>query len=401
MAEPINLFGVFPSTVPRSTDSSSPMPLRPADLDAASLTAASGVQLNFWIDAANTASKTAGGKKVLVKTGNIEARHHRLADYYNIDLTNIPAAVTIGPDSAGIPFQLIAESADIQPSHQQLLPSIKFAIDEALTTSFQSSTSSENDTLGSMDTETIQALIQSAKEGDIGSVSTLFKLQAALRNEPPTIPNFSASLSTGGRLPLNLNLTSSSYSPSVPSSSTSTVAPPPLTSPIEPTTSLDSIILASGGMSVEALNRADSLREVIAQIENGDVAKIRKLYGPQKDRATNPMWATIKVTITRRERLGSELANEFNGDKEWFFTFFTFTPDPSMGKKRKSTEPVAKLHPLRRVVEAIPHRDKDLQMEQSLEEYQNDGVFSEDAWNTKWEGKNKWEIWREIGKEKY
>ncbi|KAJ7760216.1 hypothetical protein DFH07DRAFT_740826 [Mycena maculata] len=390
------------------------MPLRPADLDAASLTAASGVQLNFWIDTANTASKTAGGKKVLVKTGNIEARRHRLADYYNIDLTNIPAAMTIGPvtrdrtinemqwshlralgsewarkDSAGIPFQLIAESADIQPSHQQLLPSIKFAIDEALTTSFQSSTSSENDTLGSMDTETIQALIQSAKEGDIGS------------NEPPTIPNSSASLSTGDRLPLNLNVTSSSYSPSVPSSSTSTVAPPPLTSPIEPTTSLDSIILASGGMSVEALNRADSLREVITQIENGDVAKIRKLYGPQKDRATNPMWATIKVTITRRERLGSELANEFNGDKEWFFTFFTFTPDPSTGKKRKSTEPVAKLHPLRRVVEAIPHRDKDLQMEQSLEEYQNDSVFSEDAWNTKWEGKNKWEIWREIGKEKY
>ncbi|KAJ7735850.1 hypothetical protein DFH07DRAFT_1064972 [Mycena maculata] len=305
-------------------------------------------------------------------------------------------------DQAGLPFRLVANSTDVQPTRDQLLPSIKSAIEEALTTSFQSSTSSESDTLGSsMDIETIQALIQSAKEGDIDSVAALFKLQASLRSEqPPASLNSSTSLSTGGRVPFNLNAVSS-HSPSASSSSTLTVAALPSTSPIHPSASLDSRILESGGMSVEALRRADGLREVIAQIENGDVAKIRQLYGPQKERATNPMWATIKGTLTRRERLGSELTNEFNGDKERFFNFFTFTPDASTGKKRKSMEPVTKLRPLRRVVEAIPHHDKDLQMEQSLDEYQNGGVFLQDAWNTKWEGRNRWEIWREIGKEKY
>ena len=112
------------------------------------------------------------------------------------------------------------------------------------------------------------------------------------------------------------------------------------------------------------------------------------------------MWANIKVTITRRERLFAELQNEFHGDKDKFFSFFT-TANTSTSKKRKVTEPTEKLRPLRLVVEAIPHRDKDLAAEKMQELYQDNGTFSEDLWVTKWDAQNKWEIWRAIGKEKY
>lgn len=131
MAEPISPFGVFPSAAPRGTTDSSPlMPPRPADIDAASLTAASGSQLDFWIQSANRNA----GKKLLVKTGKVDVRRQRLADYYGIDLANIPIPATVGPstrdkeinlrqwahlralgtewatqDSAGRPFQLISD----------------------------------------------------------------------------------------------------------------------------------------------------------------------------------------------------------------------------------------------------------------------------------------------------
>lgn len=169
----------------------------------------------------------------------------------------------------------------------------------------------------------------------------------------------------------------------------------------DPSASLDSIVLASGSITIEALKRADSLRDVILQHEQGDVAHIRELYGPQKNRATNPMWGKIKGTITRRERLALELAQEFSGDKEKFFEFFAVPVAPLHGRKRKSAELEERLRPLRLVVQAIPHRDKDLAAEQTLPEYQIDGVFSNDLWLQKWDGLNKWEVWRAIGKERY
>ncbi|KAJ6595282.1 hypothetical protein B0H10DRAFT_2197372 [Mycena sp. CBHHK59/15] len=92
------------------------------------------------------------------------------------------------------------------------------------------------------------------------------------------------------------------------------------------------------------------------------------------------MWANIKVTITRWERLFLELQNEFNGDKDKFFSFFT-TTDTSTGKKRKATESTEKFRPLRLVVEAIPHRDKDLAAEKMQEHFQENSIFSKDTPN--------------------
>lgn len=173
----------------------------------------------------------------------------------------------------------------------------------------------------------------------------------------------------------------------------------PSAPPAQP--SLDSMILSSGALNIEALKRADGLREVITQVRTGVVANMRDLYGPKQGRATNPMWANIKGTITRRERLASELNTEFNGNTEKFFAFFTFVPEVGGKKRKATTASVEKLRPLRLVVQAIPHRNKDLQHEKESNNYQQDGVFSDQLWLSAWAGKNQWEIWRAIGKEKY
>ncbi|KAJ7276738.1 hypothetical protein C8J57DRAFT_1583977 [Mycena rebaudengoi] len=384
---------------------------RPDDLDVVALTNANGNQLDYWIDATNKGL----AKKVLIKTGTVDVRRQRLADYFGINLSAVPDTPTVGPitrdiainqmqwahlrtlgdewaakDSAGAVFRLVPDNAATSITHPALLPSIKSAIDETLAgvTNLSLESSSQNNDDHQMDDETVQALIKSVHDGDVASIITLFKLQASLTGDtsPQTI--------------VASNASSSVILPNNPSSNPALPVTPPTS--LAPVASLDSIVLANGAISVEALKRAEGLRDVVSQIENGEVAKIRELYGPEKGRPTNPMWATIKGTITRRERIAEELQNEFNGDKEKFFAYFTITDIPvAHGKKTRATLPAEKLRPLRLVSEAIPHRDTDLAAEKELAEYQENGLFSLDLWAKKWDGQNKWEIWRIIGKEKY
>ncbi|KAK6995599.1 hypothetical protein R3P38DRAFT_3566952, partial [Favolaschia claudopus] len=396
---------------------------RPADLNPTSLTNASGAQLNYWIDAVNKDLP----KKVLVKTGTVDVRRQRLADYFNIDLSSLPPTPAIGPvprdaeinnrqwehlrslgaewaekDKSGSEFRLVPETPSLSTRTSQcmyfslaLLPSIKSAIDQTLAGVTRTSSPSSSQQIDpSMDDETVQALMKSAADGDVHSLVTLFKLQAALTvrghsNISPGNAPFSAIPTSSS---INTSQTTATGSPSSESVPASSAVP----------TSSDSAILASGSLTIEALTKAEGLRDVIQQLENGDVARIRQLYGPQPGRKANPLWETIKLTVTRRERLGNELRNEFNGDKEKFFTFFTVPHDQQdTRKKRKTLQSGEKLRPLRLVVEAIVHRDKALQVESELPEYQDNGVFANELWERKWDGKNKWEIWRAIGKENY
>ncbi|KAK7007168.1 hypothetical protein R3P38DRAFT_3212834 [Favolaschia claudopus] len=392
---------------------------RPADLDAASLTSASGAQLNYWIDAVNKDLP----KKVLVKTGTVDIRRQRLADYFSIDLSSLPPAPSIGPisrdteinkrqwdhlrslgaewaekDKSGQEFQLVSETLS-NPSPQTLLPSIKSAIQQTLATAANpmSSVAGSHQMAQPMDVETVQALIKSAGDGDIQALATLFNLQVAL-----TVHS--------GAAPANLGTIGSSSIPSASVSGPSTTTAPSKTYPSPAlansgtslSSSSDSAILLSGNLTIEALKKAEGLRDVISQVENGEVARIRELYGPQEGRDANPLWQTLKITVNRRERLANELRNEFNGDKDRFFTFFTVAQDSQNAlKKRKKSQPAEKLRPLRLVVEAIVHRDRALEIEKQSAEYQSNGVFVAELWEGKWAGKNKWEIWRAIGKEDY
>ncbi|KAJ7291742.1 hypothetical protein C8J57DRAFT_1588329 [Mycena rebaudengoi] len=376
---------------------------RPDDLDVVALTNANGNQLNYWIDATNKGL----AKKVLIKTGTVDVRRQRLADYFGIDLSAVPDTPTVGPitrdiainqmqwahlrtlgdewaakDSAGAVFRLVPDNAATSITHPALLPSIKSAIDETLAgvTNLSLESSSQNNDDHQMNRYMMEMLLLSSPYSSFKHLSPFGD------TSPQTI--------------VTSNASSSVILPNNPSSNPALPVTPPTS--LAPVASLDSIVLANGAISVEALKRAEGLRDVVSQIENGEVAKIRELYGPEKGRPTNPMWATIKGTITRRERMAEELQNEFNGDKEKFFAYFTITDIPvAHGKKTRATLPAEKLRPLRLVSEAIPHRDTDLAAEKELAEYQENGLFSLDLWAKKWDGQNKWEIWRIIGKEKY
>ena len=142
------------------------------------------------------------------------------------------------------------------------------------------------------------------------------------------------------------------------------------------------------------MEHATNLREVIEQLERGDVQHIRDMYGPQKGRMTDRMWSKVKVTINHLERLYHQLkdAGELDGDKERFFGFFTVTCNlPAQGRKRKATEDDSEMVPYRRVVETIPHPDKDIREERENRAYQDENrSFSIKCWHEKWGNANHW-----------
>ncbi|KAF8223991.1 hypothetical protein L208DRAFT_1411049 [Tricholoma matsutake] len=148
----------------------------------------------------------------------------------------------------------------------------------------------------------------------------------------------------------------------------------------------DATILASGELEIQALERAMNLREVIEQLERGEVRRIRDKYGPQQGRAAHSMWPKIKVTINRRERLYHQLMDpsEFKGDKDRFFKFFATTRN-LRSQKRKADDNQLEMVPYRLVVEAVPHRDKDIQEEKESTAYHDGaGSFSSELWHLDW-----------------
>jgi len=185
----------------------------------------------------------------------------------------------------------------------------------------------------------------------------------------------------------------------LPSSPAATTMPP------APIATDEAVLLAACKADIAVLNHATSLRDVIAQVESGDVAHIRQLYGPCKGRPAISLWQTVKCTICRRERLYSQLQDEFCGDKDRFFVFFMIPKpevnDKSSKRKGKRSAPVEQLRPLRKVDEAISRRDKDLAEVMTSEEYSDEGSFSSAKWEARWPGMNRWEIWRALGKERY
>ncbi|KAJ6464241.1 hypothetical protein C8R47DRAFT_1224759 [Mycena vitilis] len=180
----------------------------PADLDFASLTGASGAKLDFWIDAANKDLP----KKVLIKTGKVDVRRQRIADYYHIDLSAAPATATVGPvsrdteinnrqwehlrkmgaewakqDAAGLPFKLVADP-DPARAHPTLLPSVQSAITETLAgamDTLSSSSSSVADNGQEMDDETVQALINCTASRLLGHFVVICVLPSLIRFSPP------------------------------------------------------------------------------------------------------------------------------------------------------------------------------------------------------------------------
>ena len=169
----------------------------------------------------------------------------------------------------------------------------------------------------------------------------------------------------------------------------------------------DAAILASGELEIQALEHATNLREVVEQLERGDVQWICDKYSPRQGRAADRMWLRIKVTVNCRERLYHQLMDpsEFNGDKERFFKFFMATHSMlAQGRKRKANGPEGnpEMVPYQLIVEAIPHRDKDIRKEKESPAYLDEtSSFSSPHWHARWGDANSWEIWRMLKKEYY
>jgi hypothetical protein len=60
------------------------------------------------------------------------------------------------------------------------------------------------------------------------------------------------------------------------------------------------------------------------------------------------------------------------------------------------------LRPYQRIAGAILQMWKDIDAEQALPCYLDEkGSFLASFWEWRWSGKNRWEVWRELGKEHY
>jgi hypothetical protein len=168
----------------------------------------------------------------------------------------------------------------------------------------------------------------------------------------------------------------------------------------------DAAVLASVERDIESLHRATNLRDVITQVKDGSVARMRGLYGPQKGHAAHSLWPRMKVTINRREKLFTQLMDprEFSGDEERFFAFFTSACSKlQKSRRRKGDGNDSDTVPYQLIVEAISHCNQDIQEKKKKACYLDPtvGSFSIEAWQDKWGELNSWEVWRVLEKEYY
>ncbi|KAJ7724911.1 hypothetical protein B0H16DRAFT_1430302 [Mycena metata] len=403
----------------------------PTELNAVNLGKATIELCKFWIDEANK-NNTERSQR-LTKTGKVAELRQKLAVHHKIDLSATPTiaeavgALTIDESiqrrqwahfralgeewkqehAAGRPFLLKKATTLALPDkvHRALsaLPEVTAAelaaeppLDSALVTE-----------------EMVYAWLGSHSIGNQTALVNLHRVKQLLAKVNRQTSDIPAPLVAANHtsMPAHPNLTASSSRIIAPipdpvaTASSSMPSPSPITTVSQ--TSAEPVIpsiLDTCGTEILGLGQADSIRTAITQVENGDVAKLREMYGPKNGRGgAHASWSKMNVMITRRERLFKQLQDEFNGDKDRFFRFFTLPAAENTTKKKgKDKEASEKFRPFRKVVEAIPHRDKDLAAEKKKAEYHNnEGEFVEINWMARWGGHNSWEIWRSLGLEKY
>ncbi|KAF9238397.1 hypothetical protein BU15DRAFT_47812 [Melanogaster broomeanus] len=396
---------------------SSPVAL--PEINAASISSAKAAQLKFWIDQVNVAA----GKHMLTKSGRVDELKAKLAAYYGLHLSTpvVPLApIAVGPVSLTVNIQtcqweylrkLGDEWEDSVVSGRPFLlcgssrpsPHLAYRTRTPPTIPTPSFTASTPPPVPTNDT--IHGLLGAARMGDRGTHAMLKHFYRTLILLPSS-PNPA----------LQPVLTpASSLTGWSPSAHAITVTPDttPLTTPATlvtglpltataPSTSDESAVLQACQAEFDALSRASSLCDVITQVEEGHVQRIRDLYGPCKGRRPITLWEKVKVTVNRWERLYMQLTSEFLGDKERFLAFFTRQPSSeSVSLKGKWKVSTKSLFPFCKIIEAIPRRDRDLEGERLRDLYRgDDGEFSETKWHQRWGSKNSWEVWRLMGMER-
>ncbi|KAK7012493.1 hypothetical protein R3P38DRAFT_2550330 [Favolaschia claudopus] len=334
------------------------LPIPPEGLTVPTLISAKGAQLRFWIIQANEASE----KKVLKLSGTVDQQRTKLAEYYGFDLSVIPR-----PDAATVP------TLDESIRDRQWADFVKLGVEWK----------------GTVAAGGVFKLLTTSGEQLVFCDSSLLTPKAAedvsvlLASEAPT------PTTTETREP------------------TSTSQLIPLPSPVPNHSAASSAALLDDlSKEIEGLARCEGLRDIIQQVESGEVSRIRARYGPSEGRrgTADPSWPKYKNIVSKRERLYRILSEDFAGDKQRFFAFFTVPQIPKKRKRAKeeADSPEDHFRSFRKIVEAAPWCEADLAVERGKEQYHgSNGEFSDMQWAAKWGTRNSWEIWREVGNERY
>ncbi|KAG2120777.1 uncharacterized protein F5147DRAFT_766670 [Suillus discolor] len=263
----------------------------------------------------------------------------------------------------------------------------------------------ESPPLPAVTNDSVYALSHLVRSGDWDAFIMLLRFCAIVQAHASSIIHLGISCSSNTPY-LSLSLSSlpphqaalcmlTEVSPAaLPMSPVTTSTPSAVAAPAQ---SDEAVLLAACKADIAVLNCATSLHDVIAQIEAGDVACIRQLYGPCTGCAAISLWQSIKYTVCHREWLYLQLQDEFCGDKNHFFEFFTIQTTPevngkSLKRKAKHNASVEHLQPLWKFDEAISQRDKNLAELMVSNEYSDEGRFCSEKWEAKWLGMNWWEI---------
>ncbi|KAJ7583764.1 hypothetical protein C8J56DRAFT_893431 [Mycena floridula] len=255
------------------------------------------------------------------------------------------------------------------------------------------------DDLSLVNQETMNKWITLAELQDLLALSALHGIYRALN--PVTVWLFSYTV-TG-------TISDVAHTVNPPQSINLSVINPGLGLTIPPKFNHQDIMLAACNqeiMALDYLNKQSGLRQAIKQVEDGIVKEIQARYGPKDGKrgsADKQVWEKLKGAITRRERVYKVLQEDFLGSTESFFAFVIVPTGTSRKRSAqgKEKEVIESLRSYRKIAEAIPKCIDDLVEERAQPGYTVDGIFQTDLWDKRWGSKNAWEIWRELGKERY
>ncbi|KAK6988518.1 hypothetical protein R3P38DRAFT_2573302 [Favolaschia claudopus] len=334
-------------------------PTLPDGMTATSLITAKGAELKFW----TVKTKEASEKKVLNISGTLDTLRTNLATYYYLDLTTNPRMETV------------------------TVPTVDEAIRDRQWEDFVA--------LGVEWKEKVKA----------GRAFKLLTSDSGNTNSPEN-QCISSPLPSTSRPETHSRLFSLSSAPVI--QPTPTPTPSRCVGPPDGVAQREVAILDDISTAITGLERRQGLREVIDQIESGEVQAIRDRYGPSEygRRGTaDPSWPKYSNLVSKRERLHRILTGDFSGNKERFFNFFS-VPAPQNKKRKRPTDeaatPEEHFRSFRKIVEAVPWCDSELAAERRKVEYlDNNGEFCEGNWLERWGERNSWEIWRDMGKERY
>ncbi|KAJ7023432.1 hypothetical protein C8F04DRAFT_1240162 [Mycena alexandri] len=360
-------------------------PQPPEELSASSLITAKGAELKFWIVKTNELAE----KKVLNVSGNVDTLRANLATYYGLDLT-------INPRTEAITAPTVNEDirdrqwADLAAMGVEWRDKVRAGIQFKLLTQDKHSAfpilSAAQDLLPTKNNGAPTRSVHSNSELKILPTAAPVKLQSGSGHSSMSAINPPAPTQPSVTIPSTIN----------PSSAAG------------PVSQLEVAALDDLSTAIAGLERCEGLQAIIQQIESGAVKAIRDRYGPSKPdhRGTaDASWSKYSNLVSKRERLHRILIQDFEGDKERFFGFFSVPPPAAKKRKRAANEPTTSdehFRSFRKIVEAVPWCEADLTAERRKDQYLGaDGNFSEALWSGQWKTMNSWEVWREIGRERY